>query len=95
MEQSIKKEKTMNTQEILEKFIHIISKYVKEPESLNNVTMETRIIQDLKINSARLVDIIINSEDAFDIEIEDDDADEIKTIGDAVRIVEQKLRVTQ
>jgi acyl carrier protein len=85
----------MNTQEILEKVIQIISKYVKEPERLENVSMDTKIIQDLKVNSARLVDIIINSEDAFDIEIQDDDADQIKTIGDAVNVIERKLCVTQ
>ena len=85
----------MDTQEILEKVIEIIRAYVKEPGLLENVTMETTIIEDLKVNSARLVDIIINSEDAFDIEIEDDDADRIRTIGDAVRVIEQKLGVTQ
>ncbi|MBC2717325.1 MAG: acyl carrier protein [Desulfobacteraceae bacterium] len=85
----------METQEIFEKVIEIIKEYVKEPERLENVSMDTTIIQDLKVNSARLVDIIINSEDAFDIEIDDDDADEIKTVGDAVKVVERKLCVTQ
>jgi len=85
----------MKTQEIFEKMVAIIKEYVKEPERLENVSMETTIIQDLKVNSARLVDIIINSEDVFDIEIDDDDADEIKTIGDAVKVVERKLCVTQ
>lgn len=85
----------METKEIFEKLVGIIKVYVKEPERLEHVNMDTKIIQDLKVNSARLVDIIIKSEDAFDIEIQDDDADEIKTIGDAVRIVEQKLCVTQ
>ena len=85
----------METQEIFEKMVGIITEYVKEPERLENVSMDTTIIQDLKVNSARLVDIIINSEDVFDIEIDDDDADEIKTIGDAVKVVERKLCVTQ
>ena len=85
----------MNTQEIFEKVIGIIKAYVKEPERLENVSMDTAIIQDLKVNSARLVDIIIKSEDTFDIEIDDDDADEIKTVGDAVKVVEKKLCVTQ
>ncbi|MGB9498278.1 MAG: phosphopantetheine-binding protein [Dissulfuribacterales bacterium] len=84
----------METQEIFEKVVEIIKEYVKEPERLKNVSMDTGIIQDLKVNSARLVDIIIKAEDAFDIEIEDDDADRIKTVGDAVNVVEQKLCVT-
>jgi len=81
----------MGTQEIFDRVIKIISEFVKEPERLENVSMDTLIIQDLKVNSARLVDIIIQSEDAFDIAIDDDDADQIKSIGDAVRVVERKL----
>jgi len=81
----------MEKQEIFKKFIEIIKEYVKDLNKLENVTMETSIIQDLKVNSARLVDIIIQSEDVFDVEIDDDDADQIKTVGDAVNIVEQKL----
>jgi acyl carrier protein len=83
----------MNRTEIFENFVELIREYVKEPALLATANPETRIIQDLKINSARLVDIIIKAEDAFDIEIDDDDADGIKTIGDAVNVVEKKLRV--
>ena len=83
----------MNSQEIFKKVVDIIREFVKEPERLANVGMDTAIIQDLKVNSARLVDIIIKAEDAFNIEIDDDDADEIKTVGDAVNVVERKLRV--
>lgn len=85
----------MEQQEIFEKFIALIQEYVKETDKLDSATMDTAIIQDLKVNSARLVDIIIKVEDTFDIEIEDDDADKIKTIGDAVGIIERKTRVTQ
>ncbi|MFZ2633378.1 MAG: phosphopantetheine-binding protein [Desulfosalsimonadaceae bacterium] len=81
----------METLEIFNRVVKIISEFVKEPERLENISMDTLIIQDLKVNSARLVDIIIQSEDAFDIGIDDDDADQIKTIGDAVRVVERKL----
>ena len=84
----------METQEIFNNFVQIIKDYVKEPELLENANRELDIINDLKVNSARLVDIIINSEDVFDIEIDDDDADEIKTIGDAVDIIGRKINVT-
>ncbi|PIP38432.1 MAG: acyl carrier protein [Desulfobacterales bacterium CG23_combo_of_CG06-09_8_20_14_all_51_8] len=83
----------MKTEEIFETVVGIIREFVKEPERLANVGMKTAIIQDLKVNSARLVDIIIKAEDAFDIAIDDDYADAIKTVGDAVHVVERKLRV--
>ena len=81
----------METQEIFKKVIEIVKEFVKEKDRLENVDMDTLIIQDLKVNSARLIDIIIEAEDAFDIEIDDDDADQIKTVGDAVQVVEKKL----
>jgi len=58
---------------------------------LENATKETHILDDLKVNSARLVDVIIKCEDVFDIEIDDDDADQIRTIGNAVDILQKKL----
>ncbi len=81
----------METQEIFNKVIEIVKEFVKDQDRLENVKMETTIIEDLKVNSARLVDIIIQAEDTFDIEIDDDEADQIMTVGDAVSIVEKKL----
>ncbi len=81
----------MKTQDIFKKVIEIITEFVKDKDRLADVNMETLIIQDLKVNSARLIDIIIQAEDTFDIEIDDDDADQIRTVGDAVQVVEKKL----
>ena len=53
--------------------------------------MDTHILNDLKVNSARLVDVIIRCEDVYGISIDDDEADRIRTIGDAVRIIKEKL----
>jgi acyl carrier protein len=58
---------------------------------LAKATKETHILDDLKVNSARLVDIIIKCEDVFGIEIDDDDADRIRTIGDAMDVIKNKL----
>ena len=54
-------------------------------------TEKTHILNDLKVNSARLVDIIIKCEDTFGIEIDDEDADKIRTIGDAIGIIRAKV----
>ena len=53
--------------------------------------MDTHILNDLKVNSARLVDVIIKCEDTFGITVEDDEADKIGTIGEAVKIIKEKL----
>jgi len=80
----------MNREEITQKVIEILKGYVKDPALLENATLETHILKDLKVNSARLVDIIIKCEDVFGTSIDDDEADRIATIGDAVALIEKK-----
>ena len=60
-------------------------------DALTNVSNETNILDDLKVNSARLVDVVLAFEDEFDIEIADEDADAVDTVGDAVRLIKEKL----
>ncbi|MCP4680922.1 MAG: acyl carrier protein, partial [Desulfobacterales bacterium] len=49
----------MEKEKIFQEFISIIDDYVKEADKLESATMNTDIISDLRVNSARLVDIII------------------------------------
>ena len=51
------------------KIIEILLKYGKSELSASQIKPTTGLLEDLKINSARLVDIIIDFEDEFDIEI--------------------------
>ena len=81
----------MTREEIFTKVVEIIRPYVKNPEALDAVDDATNILQDLKVNSARLVDIILNFEDEFDIEVEDEDADAVNTVGDAVGLIQEKI----
>ncbi len=77
----------MDRETVFTEMVEIIREYVRDPDLLKNVTNQTDIIHDLRVNSARLVDIIIKSEDVFGIEINDEDADRIRTIGDAIDVV--------
>jgi len=81
----------MDEQGIFSKMVEILRAYTKDPSILDKATMETHILNDLKVNSARLVDVIIKCEDVFGITIEDEEADKIGTIGDAVSIIKTKL----
>jgi len=81
----------MSKDEVLKKVVDILSKYSKVEIDSNSITMETSILDDLKINSARLVDIVLDFEDAFDIEVDDDDADSVATVGDGVNLILAKL----
>ena len=81
----------MTRDEIFAKVIEIVKPFVKNQDALTTINHDTNILEDLKVNSARLVDIILNFEDEFDIEVEDDDADAVNTVGDAVALIEEKL----
>ncbi len=81
----------MSEQEIFDKVVKILEPYVKNEEAFASVVKETSILEDLKVNSARLVDVVLAFEDEFDIEIADEDADAVVTVGDAVRIITEKL----
>ncbi len=81
----------MSEQEIRDKVVEILKPYAKDAEALASVSLETNILNDLKVNSARLVDVVLAFEDTFEIEVEDEDADAVQTVGDAVRLIQGKL----
>ncbi len=81
----------MDQDEVRAKIVEIISTYAKDKEALASATDDTNILEDLKVNSARLVDVILDFEDAFDIEVEDEDADKVNTIGDALSLITAKI----
>ena len=80
----------MNEKEIFEKVVNLISPYVKNKATLENVSESTTILNDLGVNSSRQVDIILAIEDEFDIAIQDEEADNIKALGDIVALIALK-----
>ena len=80
----------MTQQEAFEKVVKILTPHVKNQEALASVSERTHILDDLKVNSARLVDVVLAFEDEFDIEIPDEDVDSVNTVGDCVRLILEK-----
>ena len=81
----------MQRKEVFEKVVKILTPHVKNQAALAQVSDTTHILDDLKVNSARLVDVVLAFEDEFDIEIPDEDVDSVNTIGDCVGLVLAKL----
>jgi acyl carrier protein len=81
----------MSETEITQKVVTILSPYAKNAEALARVGQTSHILDDLKVNSARLVDVVLAFEDEFGIEIADEEVDEVNTVGDAVRVISAKL----
>lgn len=83
----------MDQKEIIQKIITVIKPYVKNEAALQNISHSTRFIEDLRINSSRLVDIILSLEDEFGLTISDDEADRLLTMGNAIELIQQKFAV--
>ena len=81
----------MDQGEVMERVVKILTPWVKNEDALASVSMETNILDDLKVNSARLVDVVIAFVDDFDIEIADEDVDSVNTVGDSVNLILEKL----
>jgi acyl carrier protein len=75
-----------NRQEVKSTFIELIRPFVRDAQ-VTTIGDDTRLIEDLKVNSARLVDIILETEDKFGIAIDDYSADAMRTVGDAVNVI--------
>jgi acyl carrier protein len=74
-------------EEIKSKVIKILDKYIFDKKIWETAPENFRMIEDLKINSARIVDIVIDIEEMFDIEIDNKTLQNLKTINDIVSIV--------
>ena len=55
----------------------------------DKVTMDAEFIGDLNADSLDLVEVIMAMEQEFDTEIKDEDAENIRSVGDAVKFIEE------
>ena len=55
------------------------------------VTMEASITDDLGADSLDVVDLVMSIEESFDVEILDEEVENIKTVGDIVKYIENKV----
>ena len=78
-----------------DKLKDIIKIYLPEDVSTEHITRNSHFIEELNINSANLVDIILDVEDEFDITLENEDMDKMRTVDDALKIIDTKLAGSQ
>lgn len=81
----------MERSEVNDKVFSILKKYTRKEEVWETASKDSKILEDLQINSARLVDIMLDLEDEFDIEIDDETMDNILTVENAVDAIHNKL----
>ena len=78
-------------EEIYGKLKEIIKVYLPEDVSLEAITPQSHLINELNINSANLIDIVLDVEDAFDITIEDSELEQLDSVSSAIAIIEEKI----
>lgn len=58
----------------------------------DKITRDSRLQEDLDADSLDAVELIMNVEDEFNIEISDEEATDIKTVGQLVDFIDQKIK---
>ena len=71
--------------EVYAKVKKVIAEVFKKDES--ELTLETRIIDDLGAESLDIITLLMEFEDTFDRKIPDEDVEKLVTIGDTVQYI--------
>ena len=81
----------MNTQDVLAKMQELIGEqFAVDAEE---ITIETSFEEDLGADSVDLVELVMAMEEEFDIgEVEEDEVSELKTVGDCVNYLVNKMK---
>ena len=74
---------------VFEKVQEIIAKELNV--SLDKITMDTHLVDDLGADSLDIVELIMALEEEFDIEIPDSDAEKVVTVGDVVEYIKDHV----
>jgi acyl carrier protein len=57
----------------------------------DEITLETRFIDDLEMDSLDIAELIMSVEDEFDFSLPDDEAIKISTVGEAVEYIQEHM----
>ncbi|MGC8873384.1 MAG: acyl carrier protein [Chloroflexia bacterium] len=79
----------MISDDILRRLKALVAERLGVDES--QITPEASFVEDLNADSLDLVELIMSLEEEFDIEIPDEAAEKIRTVGDAIEYLEERL----
>ena len=65
----------------------MLAKQLKVDEA--SITEESRLVEDLKADSATVMVMIMDLEDTFGIMVEDDQIMKLRTVGDVVKYIDE------
>ena len=76
--------------EIAERVKKIISEQLNVKE--DEITESSSFVDDLGADSLDTVELVMAFEEEFGIEIPDEEAEKIRTVGDAIKYIEEKTQ---
>ena len=68
----------------------MIAKQLKKDPS--EITLDKRLVEDLKADSANVMVLIMDLEDAFNMTVEDSAVTSLRTVGDVVQYIESRQK---
>ncbi|MFO0917164.1 MAG: acyl carrier protein [Planctomycetaceae bacterium] len=71
-----------------EKVIAIVSEQLNIPKE--DIKLESSFVDDLKADSLDVVELVMEFEDEFGVTIPDEDYEKIRTVGDAIKYIQEK-----
>lgn len=71
-----------------EKVIDIVSEQLNIPKE--DIKLESSFQDDLKADSLDVVELVMEFEDEFEVTIPDEDYEKIRTVGDAIKYIQEK-----
>jgi acyl carrier protein len=71
-----------------EKVIAIVSEGLNIPKE--DIKLESSFVDDLKADSLDVVELVMEFEDEFGVTIPDEDYEKIRTVGDAIKYIQEK-----
>ena len=81
----------MTKEDIYDQLKNIIKIYLPEDVSVDNIGLESHLINELNINSSHLIDVVLDLEDAFEIEIKDNELKAMDTVSSTIEIIQKKI----
>lgn len=79
----------MEVNEVFEKVKSLFIEDLGIDES--KISMESKLEEDLEIDSLGIVEVVMAFEDEFDIEIDDEELADVSTVGQAVNLLHSKI----
>jgi acyl carrier protein len=77
------------TQTTLAALEEIVVRFAPKRQTKIEITRGTRLVQDLEVDSPRMIDIVLEVEDRFGVSLGDIDVQNAATIGDLLDLIER------